>query len=212
MRFLLSIAMVLTAAWTAGAQGTTQPAIRDYTNAIIGSFNDTAGWSFRPATNITVTQLGCLANFFPGNPSITLLQVGLWDSNGLLLASNSITAGSTLLDRSRYESVVAQPLIAGQTYRIGAYAPGAVFSLDAVFPGVGGSVTPSLDILSLASAEGTGGFASPIGGSTPISGAAFLGPNFRYTGGGAGVPEPSSCLLLGLGGLLLTASRRTRRL
>ena len=209
MRFLLSIAMVLTAAWTAGAQGTSQPAIRGYTNAITGVVNDTVGWSFRPATNITVTQLGCLANFFPSNPN-AVVQIGLWAAGGSLLASNTITLGSSNIDQSLYESVTPVPLTPGNTYLLGAYSSTVPFSLDAVFPnlGGGGSVNTSLDILSLTSAEGTDGFAIPTGGANEgAANGAFLGPNFRYQGG---VPEPSSKLLLALGGLLLAARRRIR--
>ena len=207
MKFLLSMAMVLMAAWTAGAQGTSQPAIRGYTNAITGVVNDTVGWSFRPATNITVTQLGCLANFFPSNPS-ALVQIGLWASNGSLLASNSITLGSTNIGQSLYESVNPVLLTPGNTYLIGAYSTTVPFSLDAVIPDFGGSVSTSLDILSLAGAEGTDGFAIPRGGvNDGVANGAFLGPNFRYQGG---VPEPSSGLLLALGGLLLAVRRRIR--
>jgi hypothetical protein len=202
MRFLLSIVM-LAAAWTAGAQGTSQPAIRGYTNAIGGIFSATAGWSFQPATNIVVTELGCLADFFPNNPGAAQVEVGLWQANGALVASNSITASSTLLNGSLYASITPVPLTPGQTYLVGVYFPGSSFTLDVATPTLNsGGVSNSPDILGLQSAYGTGGFASPAGGGTPVPGAAFLGPNFQYQGG---VPEPSSCLLLGLGGLLLAA-------
>ena len=212
MRFLLAIAL-LAAAWTAGAQGTSQPAIRGYTNAVGGVFNATAGWSFQPATNISVTELGCVANFFTQNPAAASVQVGMWTTNGsvTLIASSSITAGSTNIDQSLYESVTPVVLSPSQTYFIGAYFPGGFFSLDEANPTINsGGVIRSLDILGLASAEGTGGFAAPIGGSPPTPNGAFLGPNFRYYEGG--VPEPSSWLLLGLGGLLLAARRGKQRL
>ena len=207
MRCLLAIA-VLAAAWTAGAQGTS--AIRGYTNAVGGAFNATAGWSFQPATNILVTELGCVANFFANNPAASLVQVGLWTTGGSLLASNSITLASSNIDQSLYESVTPVLLSPSQTYLVGAYFPGGLFTLDVAAPTINsGGVIRSLDILGLASAEGISGFAAPIGGSTPTPNAAFLGPNFRYEGG---VPEPSSWLLLGLGGLLLAARRGQPRL
>jgi hypothetical protein len=211
MRFLLSL-VVLATAWTAGAQGTSQPAIQGYTNAIIGSFSATAGWSFQPATNITVTELGCVANFFTNNPSAASVEIGLWNSLGSLLASNTITLGSSNIDGSRYESVTPVALLSGTTYRIGAYFPGSIFVLDAVVPLINsGFVTNSPDILGLETAEGIGGFASPVGGSDPVHDAAFLGPNFRYLGGSP-VPEPSSLLLLSLGGVLAAARRGKQRL
>jgi hypothetical protein len=205
MRFLLSI-VLLAAAWTAGAQGTSQAILGYNNNGIAGSFTGTAGWTFEVTNAITVTELGCLANFFPNNSPATQIQVGLWAPNGSLLASNTIASTSTLVDLSRYESVTPVLLISGQTYHIGVYYPGGSFGLDVAAPAAGGSVITSPDILSLNAAMGTNGFASP-----PILqgtlGAAILGPNFRYTGG---VPEPSSCLLLTLGASLLAARRRNR--
>ena len=151
-------------------------------------------------------------NFFLNNPTANQLEVGLWrNSTGLLLASTFITPGSSNINQSLYEPVSLVGLSPGITYSIGVYFPGSTFSLDEVFPlSHPGSVSNSLDILSLASAEGTGGFAVPTGGlDDNVPNAAFLGPNFRYNGG---VPEPSSGLLLALGGLLLAARRQIRRL
>ncbi len=211
MRFLLAIVMLATA-WTAGAQGNSQSAIRGYTNAIGGAFEATAGWSFQPATtNILVTQLGCVANFFTQNPAAFQVRVGLWTTNGsvTLVTSSFITAASTNIDQSLYESVTPVLLNPSLTYFIGAYFPGSLFTLDVATPTINnGGVNLSLDILGLTSAEGTGGFTAPLGGSDPTPNAAFLGPNFRYEGG---VPEPSAGLLLGLGGLLLAAWRAKQR-
>ena len=211
MRFLLSI-VVLAAAWTAGAQGTSQPAIQGYSNPLPGGalVSATAGWSFQPATTITVTELGCLADFFPNNLTTAPLEVGLWDSTGLLLASTFITPGSSNINQFLYESVTPHDLNRGNTYSIGVYFSGGTCTLDVATPTINnGSVSTSPDILSLASAEGTGGFAIPTGGPDDnVRNAAFLGPNFLYSGG---VPEPSSGLLLALGGLLLAARRRIRR-
>lgn len=61
-------------------------------------------------------------------------------------------------------------------------------------------------ITSLAAAYSSGGFLSPL--ALPnTAGAAFLGPNFLFTG----IPEPSASLLLGLGALFLAARRRIQR-
>jgi hypothetical protein len=178
MRFLLSIAM-LAAAWTAGAQGTSE-AILGYEATIAGVFSSkTVGWTFQVATTITVTELGCVANFFPNNPAAAQIEVGLWAPDGSLLASNFITPGSTLRDQSRYESVTPLSLSTNQTYHIGVYFPGDHFNLDTVVPIYGGSVTPAPAILLVGTAFGSGGFASPPA-EAGTAGGAYLGPNFRF--------------------------------
>ncbi len=204
MRFVLSF-IVLVAAWTARAQGSSE-AILGYTNAITGGFNGTAGWTFETAAGVSVTELGCLANFFSANP-VTEIQVGLWAPDGSILASNTISATSPLVNLSRYEAVAPVSLTPGVVYHIGVFVQGTSFGLDVVAPSVGGAVFTSPEIVSLNAAYGTNGFASPpiVPGSP---GAAFLGPNFRYQGG---VPEPAGWLLLSLGALFLAARRLTRR-
>jgi len=151
---------MLATAWTAGAQGTTA-AIQAYAaNGVVGLFDSqTAGWTFQVAAPITITELGCLADFFPHNPAATQIRVGLWASDGSRLASTSITPG--------------------QTYQIGAYWAEGLFSLDAAFPLYGGTVTPATTILLLGSALGDGGYTAPLteaGGD----GGTYLGPNFLF--------------------------------
>jgi hypothetical protein len=179
MRFLLSIAM-LAGAWTAVAQGASEAILGYNANGASGLFSGTAGWTFQVTTPITVTELGCLADFFPSNPTATQVEVGLWAPDGSLLASNSITPGSPLVDQSRYEPVIPLAISPGLTYHIGVYFPGDSFSLDTVVPAVfGGSVTPSPKILLLGTASGTSGFTSPTAEPVGVGGA-YLGPNLLF--------------------------------
>ena len=177
MRFLLSIAMLATAC-TAGAQGTSEAILAYDANVGDVFYGQTAGWTFQVTAPITVTELGCVASFFTQNPSAALVQVGVWASDGSLLASNSIAPGSTLLDQSRYQAVAPLSLSPGQTYQIGAYYPD-FFSFDTAIPLYGGSVTPAPLILLLGSANGSGGFTSPST-EAETAGGAYLGPNFRF--------------------------------
>ena len=190
MRFLLSIAM-LTATWTAVAQGASEAILGYDANGASGLFSGTAGWTFQVTTPITVTELGCLADFFPSNPTAAQVEVGLWAPDGSLLASSSITPGSTLVDQSRYEPVTPPALSPGQIYHIGVYFPDDSFSLDTVVPAVfGGSVTPSPKILLFGTASGTSGFTSPT--AEPVgAGGAYLGPNFLFQS------QPSLAIRLG---------------
>src|ERR1017187_787890 len=97
MKLLLSIA-VLAAAGSAWAQGTFE-AISDYTQDAVAPVNGTAGWTFEPTADLTVTDLGCFANVFSKNLNLTTVEVGLWAPGGLLLASTFISPGnSTLFD------------------------------------------------------------------------------------------------------------------
>ena len=209
MRFLLAIA-ALVAAWTACAQGTSE-AILSYNGGslIVIDVSGTAGWTFQPTSPITVTDLGCLDEVFVRNPTVALMEVGLWAPNGLLLASNSITPGSTLFNQSRYESITPVLLDPGQTYHLGAYSPtGGIFLGHwSNIPGFGWSISTSPEIQVGSSAYNTAGFGFPPE-EAGSGGSIYAGPNLRYQGG---VPEPHSGLLLGLGGLLIAARRWNQR-
>ncbi len=202
MKIWLSLAALVTTC-TAFAQGTSQ-AIVDYTPApgVSVNFNSTsAGWTFQPAVPLTVTNLGCFAYVLTNSP--VAVQVGLWAPNGSLLASSIIVPGSTLFDQTRYESITPVQVFPGQTYSVGVFYDGNL-GLEVADSFIGGSVQASPEILSVTVASGSGGFTAPIPESgLPVG--AYLGPNFRYDGR---VPEPSSWLLLGLGGLLLAARRK----
>ncbi len=209
MRFLLSI-VALAVGWTgtARAQGTSE-AIVAYTNAFAGLFSVTVGWTFQPTTFITVTELGCFTNFFANNPTATQIRVGLWAYSGSVLASNVVTSTSAVFDASRFESITPVALDPGTTYNIGVFFGGGTFSLATVSPGANPNsfATTSPELTLIGAARGSGGFGFPAAEpNTP--GAAYLGPNFRYQGR---VPEPSSWLLLSLGGVLLAAGRRAHR-
>jgi len=206
MKILLSLA-VMAATCTAFAQGTSE-AILDYANSppVIATISGTGGWSFQSANAITVTELGCFAYVFD-NLAVTSVQVGLWATNGSLLGSASITPSSILTNRTRYERIAEVSLNPGQPYRLGVHYEGGSIGLDVVIPSTGGTVFTSPGIQVGEAVFAATGFAYPANG-TGSGGSIYAGPNFRFPNQG-GVPEPSSCLLLCLGGLLL-AVRRSR--
>jgi hypothetical protein len=183
------------------AQGSFQ-AIQSYTtDGTLGYLNGTLGWSFQPTTFITLTGLGCFTNAIGSEG----MAVGLWKSDGSLLASNLVTTLSDLAGLSRYESTAPIFLDPGQTYFVGAYNPSGLTSLDIYIPGTTQFpliVSPDIVIGQLAS--GNGGFVFPP--AVPGTGGyVYLGPNFTFT---ERVPEPSSLALAGIAGLLCAVWRR----
>jgi len=167
----------------------------------------TSGWTFQPLSPISVTSLGVFDYILnPSAQNQSLMSVGLWDNAGTLLASNSVTASSPLLNQSRYEPITPVTLSPGLTYHLGAYYPSAGLTvLLAAAPGNGGSVSMAPGIQIGTAVSDPSGFAYPNtaqGGP----GAAFLVPNFQFTQ----VPEPAAGIFLMLGGLALGSRKLVR--
>jgi hypothetical protein len=177
MKFLLSLA-ALAAACPALAQGTSE-AVLGYTDSFSAYVVTTVGWTFQPARDLTVTELGCFAKVFDDNPAVAFVQVGLWDQGGSLLAYSSVSRGSTLFDQTRYESITPVSLDPDQTYHLGVYYPGDGLGLDIAGAVAGGSVSTSADVQLLAAAQSDAGFAFPpeVAGTL---GSLYAGPNFRF--------------------------------
>ena len=177
MKFLLAIA-ALAATCTGFAQQDSE-AILDYTASISAYVDTTVGWTFQTTNALTVTELGCFGNVFDDNPAVSAIQVGLWDHNGSLLASNSITPGSILFDQTRYESITPVSLDPGQTYHLGVYYSGGSIALDAAVVALGDSVSTAVEVQLGAWAVASAGFAFPqeVDGT---SGSIYAGPNFRF--------------------------------
>jgi hypothetical protein len=201
---LVSSAQADTSAFTSAGFTTNQPA----------SFTGTRGWNFQvnnsyPYDAISITELGVFDSGGDGldNPH----QVGLWTTDGTLLASATVPAGSLapLVDGYRYVSIapvtvtkifsatfgyiIAAQYSAGDTDDLVTPVSGAlstgVFPLTGSFPAIG--------------RYGLGpGLPFPNQPTIPMEGSigpGFWEPNFQFVA----VPEPSVFAFFALGSLLL---------
>jgi hypothetical protein len=204
--------MILALDWTAGAQGfEAMPNYVGTTSSDLSPIYSTqpgpVGWIFQPQMDISVTALGAFAYCMPADG----LEVGIWNSSGVLLASNTITAASQPVGQSLYESITPVMLAANQMYFLAAYQPNSFESVvvGPNFDPPSGYAIMSPDIqLDGAAAEqnfGDNGFIFPTE-DVESPGAAIVAPNFEFEA----VPEPSTFCLLGTASLALLALRRRR--
>ena len=200
---------VLAATLTVKAQ--TSEALLNYSPNGGGYANGTAGWTFQPLTDISLTALGCL-NYSLTNSGAQPIEVGLWAANGTLLASNTITTGSLSLDISHYEFITPVMLASNQLYYLGAFATSGAMDITAYDPQsriVLGSATMSPEIQ-----LGAGAHSSSTDFSFPDTvfdspGSAIFAPNFEFEP--TPVPVPSTfCLLAGAAFILVAANRRRK--
>jgi hypothetical protein len=171
---------------------------------ITSVINRSLGWTFQPQTDIDVTALGAFDYIVPATG---VLDVGLWDASGTLLASGTVSAASTSINQSLYQSITPVMLTAGQTYYLAAYSPAESFPFYVVGPDANpsdGNATMSPEIqLGAAAYTPDAGFAFPST-TEGSSGDAIIAPNFQFEA----VPEPSIFCLLGSGTIILMAVRR----
>jgi hypothetical protein len=198
---LLATALMLAANAHAASE-----AMLNTSTLIVGYVVGTAGWTFQPQADISVTALGCFTNvlYVSSQP----ISVGLWASDGTLLASNSITSGSLLVDQTLYQSIAAVSLSLGQTYYIGAISSAGII-VGPALDGEHGSATmaPEIQLGLLAYETNAPVFAFPSL-TQGLPGSAFLAPNFEFSV----VPEPSILCLISVGasGVLLKRRRHAQ--
>jgi len=207
MKKSLSILILAFAISAAHSQGTFE-AISGFTQgSISGPVGSVGGWTFTPLQGIQITALGC----FDSSPNYTLVSdqgpitIGLWTDSGTLLVSSVIYNTNNLVNQTRYASITPFTLSAGQTYRLGAYAPSGIISLNVIGPppNFDGSVTLASLIQLGAGASASSGFNFP--NTLAPSGTMYLGANFMFNN----LPEPSAFALVAVG-VLLAACRRHR--
>jgi hypothetical protein len=182
--------------------------------SVVGYSANGAGFAFSPTVNIGVTALG-YAGGFNSDLLSEPCQVSLFDSGGNLLASQTITTGSSFYNQSYYDAISTVQLIAGNTYYLGAVGlnNGQNFWLgSAVGGGDGGGYSVNSDISYL---NATSGIMPPgtVPGTSQGANIYLVGANMMFTVTAS--PEPSTLCLLGGGGLWacawgMVAARRRR--
>lgn len=165
----------------------------------------TLGFEFSPDNNIFVTSLGVFnadGTTLPNDATI-----GLWDTNGDLLTSATISAGTTgnLSGYFSFTTITPYALTAGADYVVGAYLNGTASSLDTGQGGVG-TFDPGINVIEDQYNDAFG-FAFP--NISQADTGAWLGANFQFSSSLA-TPEPGS-LLLAAAGFVALLSRRARR-
>ena len=168
-------------------------------------YDITSGWDFQLTQSFIVTAL----DYYDPRLTTGLLvshQVGLWTSNGILLASATVPSGTAGTLNGTYRSVAISPIILTPGfYEIAGFVPGQSdkYVYDATFTTLPG-------IAYYESHVATGAFAFP--GSQNLVSTKEVTANFEATAVQA-VPEPGTAVLLpvGLIAVFACSGRRLRR-
>lgn len=163
------------------------------------------GWQFSVNAPVMIDGLG----LFDVNPAglAESHQVGLWDNNGVLLASATVTSGSTLVASASGAGDWLFANIAPLVLVPGTYVTGGFFatSADSVMGNATITTVPQISFLS-SRASSEGAFAMP--GVYGLVEPGIFAANIRVADAPAAVPEPASLMLFGTGLATLAARRR----
>jgi len=204
-RWIVALAMLLGTASVSSASTIALDVTSPTQLFSVGGFNN-VGWQFQVNSTITVDGLGL---FDVGSNGLAEShQVGLWTNAGVLLASATVSNGSTFVTSVStagdwlFQNITPLALAPG-TYIVGGFY---ATSADQVMGGVTINATPQVSFLA-SRASFDVGFASP--GVYGLVQPGVFGPNLRFQDQAA-VPEPASLLLLG-SGLAVVALRLRRK-
>lgn len=164
--------------------------------------NWTVGYEFKVGTSpLLVSALGV---WDQDNDGLAVShQVGIWATNGTLVANLTISGG-TLVGQYRYAPLGAAVLLtANENYRIGSLTMNDGWHVSTANPADVGFSTPNVNFVQrITNFSPVFGF--PTFGDAGVN-SAWDFPNFQYDV--FVIPEPSTSLLFGVGGLLIYRRR-----
>jgi hypothetical protein len=172
----------------------------------------TTGYTFTVNTPIDVTQLG-VWDPVAGAPLTRNHPVGIWDQAGTLLGSATVLTTSPMTAGFQFVPVTPFELDPGQTYTIGAFYPNTGPDLDADQPlrsnATGFTPAAAVSFGTNRNIFNNAGLTEP-NANFPGSNPAFFGPNFQFgpVAPSPPVPEPTTLVLFGLGGLIVLGVAR----
>lgn len=173
------------------------------------NYSRTLGWAFQTSQPLEVDALGVFDSNDDGLESA--VGVGIWrTSDEQLIASVTIPVGTgaPLDDGFRYQSITPVTLAAATQYRIGAVA------LSGFIPFLhqaSGTFASELTIIGngVQENDNINALVFPAQLNGPGNEDRYFGPNFQF--GGTPIPEPSTLVLMGIGGMALLCSGRRRK-
>jgi len=216
LRRFAAAAVVTLVAGTATAQGSPaqgSPALAfDPSAGVVASpAGQNIGWRFDVLSSMTVVGLGWFDD--AGDGLVLSHQIGLWDNTGTLLASATVSAGTTdpLVGQFRTAGINPLVLAAGMGYTIGGYTTATAAGQDPFYFNAPYTTDPSVAYTGAVYSNFTPSFGRPTQSSSAVSG--FFGPSFSVTPNVpnvSAVPEPATVALVGGGMLVLGLGARRR--